>query len=1028
MEAAYFLLVLLVLFVVFVLPVWAMMSASSAKSRVELVERELEALRSRLARMEQGRLERSAAGESGGQAEKAVVLPPPRNPAPAVEVIRAAADDFVREYPPIPPLLPIAHREPDAGLISAPVGALDSLEEQRPAAALPQPPCSVGPALKPEPPPMPVAALEARSALSLEQFMGVKLFAWVGGLALFFGVILFVKLSIERGWISPELRTVTGLVIGAGLVAAGWVIQRKQMYAVLAHTLCATGVVVLYGVTFAAHSLYRIPPFDHALATFAAMSLITAAAFWLSVRLNAQVVAVLGMLGGFLTPILCSTGQDNPLGLFSYIALLDLGVLSVAQRKRWGHLTPLAALGTLVMQLGWWGTFFGPSHYAAGAAVWIPMGVFLGFALLFSIAAGRMAKDDPDEWFVSGSAYAMLGSAMLAAFAFLAYQEITERPLVLYAFVGVITWISMGLAWFRPAALVAVRSLAGLTFAHLGIWTMSRLTPDLLPPALGVYLAFGLLHTGFAIAWQRRHGTGGGLSGWMPLASLLLTLIPVGVLNLGGPLAWSVVLVVNLLVIGLAARSGGLLPVLAALVLTVGAVGAWFFGHPLPPVTVAEQFPQFLIVLGGFAFLFAGAGTFLASKFPEHAAAGLLPSGAAVLPFPLLILTILRLPLPDPSLVFGLAAVLAVFLLGLARFSGALTLGAVALGAVTALQWVWQVPNFNPAYPVTPLAWFLGFYGLFTIFPFVFRRHFETERMPWIVSALAGLGTFFLLFRLVGAAWQNDLMGLLPAAFAIAPLAGLVYVAKRHELENPSRLSQLAWFGGVVLFFITLIIPVQFEKQWITLGWALEGAALCWLFRRVPHPGLRGLGSVLLGLAFVRLALNPAVLSYQISGALPIWNWQLYTYGLAVAALFAAASALSPPRHLWGNVNLRAAFRVMGGILAFLLLNIEIADAFTPAGNRSVVFEFDGNFARDMTYTISWALFSLGLMVLGLWKHHAPTRYAGIALLALALVKLFLRDLASIGSGYRIGAFIAVAVIALAASWLYQRFLNDEKP
>ena len=96
-------------------------------------------------------------------------------------------------------------------------------------------------------------------------------------------------------------------------------------------------------------------------------------------------------------------------------------------------------------------------------------------------------------------------------------------------------------------------------------------------------------------------------------------------------------------------------------------------------------------------------------------------------------------------------------------------------------------------------------------------------------------------------------------------------VAKHHNLENPSRLSQLAWFGGTALFFITLIIPIQFEKQWITLGWALEGAALCWLFRRVPHPGLRGAGAVLSGLAFVRLALNPAVLSYQISTGQPLW-------------------------------------------------------------------------------------------------------------------------------------------------------------
>jgi len=126
-------------------------------------------------------------------------------------------------------------------------------------------------------------------------------------------------------------------------------------------------------------------------------------------------------------------------------------------------------------------------------------------------------------------------------------------------------------------------------------------------------------------------------------------------------------------------------------------------------------------------------------------------------------------------------------------------------------------------------------------------------------------------------------------------------------------------------------------------------------------------------------------------------------------------------------VNLRGLFCSLGGILLFLLLNIEIADAFTPVGSRSIVFDFDGNFARDMTYTIAWALFALALLILGIWKRNPPTRYASIGLLAVALLKLFFHDLANIESIFRIGALIVVAIIALAASFLYQRFLTDDK-
>jgi uncharacterized membrane protein len=85
-------------------------------------------------------------------------------------------------------------------------------------------------------------------------------------------------------------------------------------------------------------------------------------------------------------------------------------------------------------------------------------------------------------------------------------------------------------------------------------------------------------------------------------------------------------------------------------------------------------------------------------------------------------------------------------------------------------------------------------------------------------------------------------------------MLSLVVVLKKIPAETKSRMTQLAFYGGVALFFITLIFPIQFDRQWITIGWALEGAALLWLFHRVPHPSLRLTGVGLLIAAFVRLA------------------------------------------------------------------------------------------------------------------------------------------------------------------------------
>jgi uncharacterized membrane protein len=308
------------------------------------------------------------------------------------------------------------------------------------------------------------------------------------------------------------------------------------------------------------------------------------------------------------------------------------------------------------------------------------------------------------------------------------------------------------------------------------------------------------------------------------------------------------------------------------------------------------------------------------------------------------------------------------------------------------------------------------------------------------VVALSGSAHFFMVYQAVKTGWPGsaDFLGAVPALFVLAPLGSLVAVLKGSPADNPARLNQLAWFGGVALFFVTLIFPIQFERQWLTVAWALEGAALLWLFHRVPHPGLRATGVVLLVTAFVRLALNPAVFGYHLRGDTGIFNWYLYAYGLATAALFTGARLLAspepvegaPPRERVLGFNTPPLLNTLAVILAFLLLNIEIADYFTAPGARSLAFRFSGNFARDMSYTIGWALFALALLVGGIWQQTKVARYAAITLLSIALLKLFLHDLARLEALYRVGALMVVAVIAFLASFAYQRYLpgNEKSP
>ena len=880
----------------------------------------------------------------------------------------------------------------------------------------------------PGPPPIPAELLEPSAPKSArpvklpidwEQFMGAKLFAWIGGLALFLGVAFFVKYSFEHNLIPAELRVAIGFVVGASLVVGGLLLKRQEN-AVTAQTLCATGVLVLYAVTFACRAYYHFALFGF-VPTFLLMTLITAVAFVLAVRLNAIVVAVLGIAGGFLTPVLLSRGEDNSLGLFGYIALLDIGLLAVAQRQRWNVLPILGAIGTALVQFAWVAAFFVPEKYFAGNKVLIFMAVFAGFQALFLAAAALAQRTGKANTELFACAIGLGAVAMFSAFYLLSFQMIGHRPALLFTYLFV---IDLGLLTLTltESRLVTVQAFAGLAaFIFLGAWTGNYLTMDHLYTALGFYFLFALFHSATPIALQRFRKIE--IPPWthvFPALALLVALIPIFEFTEVSQLVWPFVLIVDFVAIVLAIATATLLPVVAVLVLTLVAVGSLVWRIP----SELTGLPNALCLLGGFAIFFFVATNWTARRAkPRGNFATQLPTLSATLPFLLLIMVTLRLPLANPSSVFGLALVLAILLFSMTRFFSLDLLPAVALVSVLTLEHAWHFEHFDPAHATLPLVWYLGFYALFTIFPFIFQHKFASKTVPWAAAALAGPLHFYLVYDMIRSAYPSVVPGLVPAAFGLPALLGLSVVLKRTPLTSAARNAQLALFGGATLFFITLIFPIEFDRQWITVGWALEGVALCWLFHRVPHPGLRLAGVALLLIVFVRLAFNPAVLSYHPRAAFSVFNWYLYTYGIAAACMFTAARLLAPPCNLVLSRNVLPLLNTLGTVLAFLIVNIEIADYFSPPGATALTFQFSGNFARDMSYSIAWALFALLLLIIGMQRRAAPIRYAGLALLAVTVVKLFFHDLSQLDQLYRIGAFIVVAVIAILASFLYQRFL-----
>ena len=881
------------------------------------------------------------------------------------------------------------------------------------AAVPPPPPKSIpepAPA-KAVPPPPPIAAQAPARPIDWEAFMGVKLFAWIGGFVLFLGVVFLVKYSFENNLITPRARLAIGAIIGLSLVAAGWFTSGKK-YRVPGQSLCATGVLVLYADIFAAHTFYNIISLTSA---FFLMSIVTVAAFLLAVRMNAQVVVVLGLLGGFLTPRLLETGADNPGVLFGYLALLNTGIAAVAIRKRWDYLVILAAAGTALAQFNWMADF----HPREAAVAFV---VFLGFAAQFlAIFFIRERLQPPEEW----TARASLGTgfaALAGVFCMIPFNELGQRPAFLFSLAFFADIGLLAVAMKRPDPAKIAGSAGGVVFVLLAWWTGAYLSHALLWWALGGYVLFALLHSGFAV-WPGRVAAtpmGASAASWyvyIPLLSLALLALCVWK-NETSLAVWTTVLLVNLIAVGLAWASGLIRALFVALLATIATAALWIVTAP----RLAESPNEILGVIAFFGLFFPVAATLLLRKIgTSEANAKYLPSLAAGLPFALLLMLIAKLPALSPTPVFAVALVLAVLLLAFGILGRTSWIAAVALGCTWLVELAWHSEHFSPASAFVPAAWYLLFFLLFAAYPFFSAE--DRSPLPWAIGALSA-AHFWLIYHLVSSAYPALRTGLLPALFILPYAFGVYFLVKKRGIIPASGDSRLAWQGGAMLLFVSLIFPIQFEREWITLGWALEGLGLLVLFRIVPHNGLRLVGAALLCVAFARLALNPAVFTYHARAPVRIWNWYLYTYGITSLCLLGGARLVRDFQQNEIERFVPKLLYTLGGLLTFLLLNIEIADYFSVG--PTLTFSFSGNFARDMTYSIAWALFAFVLLLIGMRKKIPAIRYAGLGLLVITLIKLFLLDLANLSQLYRIGAFIGVAVILIVASFVYQRFLAPQ--
>jgi hypothetical protein len=347
----------------------------------------------------------------------------------------------------------------------------------------------------------------------------------------------------------------------------------------------------------------------------------------------------------------------------------------------------------------------------------------------------------------------------------------------------------------------------------------------------------------------------------------------------------------------------------------------------------------------------------------------------------------------------------------------------VAVGAVVP-AWVailqWQGARDLSLEWSRLLALTSALYAIFVTYPFIVGRRLRESRDPYLAAVLASAMAFFGARAAFVAGDLQWMIGVVPVVQG-AVLAVLLRSLLELEAAGQRDLGRIALVAGSALAFVTVAIPLQLRQQWITIGWALEGAALAWAYTKIPHRGLFYWSLALLSIVFARLALNPEVLMYEPRGSMRILNWYLYTYLVCAAALFIAARFLSKTIDRVGGVRASAMLPAAAVVLLFLLLNIEIADFY--ATGPTIMFRFGVTVAQDLTYTIGWLVFGMGLLAAGIVLGNRPARAAAVTLIAITTFKCFLYDLGSLEGLARIASFVGLAMSLALVSLALQRFV-----
>jgi uncharacterized membrane protein len=211
----------------------------------------------------------------------------------------------------------------------------------------------------------------------LEKFIGENLINKIGIIITVIGVAIGAKYAIDHDLISPLTRIILAYLVGFGLLL--FALRLKKKYENFSAVLLSGSMAIMYFVTYAAYTFYQLFPQSIA---FIFMVIVTSFTVTAAIKYNRQVIAHIGLVGAYAVPFLLSEGSGNVVILFSYTAIINIGILVISFKKYWKPLYYSSFLMTWLMYLVWLGSKYVSSLHFGVALTFLSL-FFVIFYLMF---------------------------------------------------------------------------------------------------------------------------------------------------------------------------------------------------------------------------------------------------------------------------------------------------------------------------------------------------------------------------------------------------------------------------------------------------------------------------------------------------------------------------------------------------------------------------------------------------------------------------------------------------------------------